>query len=166
MLYILTVLNTPSDMFSPIHVFCAHFIRSLQIIIISRFILNLQRTRLQAQAPTGPSGIRSSAFHIPTIADVVEDMGRPLDHGSSERVVEVQEDVDHGTPVAGPSFIRGNRMAEGTTLHSQTEGEAVDAVRRPVARHFVCELTYNRPTSSPPEGTAKYRFSIGSDRSR
>ena len=75
---------------------------SLQIVLISRFLINLRRTQQAAVAPSGPSGIRTSVFHMPTIPDIVEDMGQPLQHGPSDHDASVEG------PTLGTSFIQGS----------------------------------------------------------
>ena len=63
----------------------------MQTVIISRFLLNLRRIAKLRLAPSRASGIRSSLLRIPTLAGIVEDMGRPLDY-------------DHGAGVEGDAF--------------------------------------------------------------
>ena len=104
---------------------------SLQTIIISRFLLNLRRAaQLRSSAPSQPSGIRSSIFRMPTIPDIVEDMGRPLDHGRYD--CDVDEDVldDSGATVAEQSLVQGSSAAGIAVTRSQAGGEIVELVRR------------------------------------
>lgn len=61
-------------------------LRSIQFVLINRFIINLRRARLQSEELNSsvghvstPSGLR---FRLPTIAGVIGDMGQPLEHGA------------------------------------------------------------------------------------
>ena len=115
---------------------------SLQTILISRFLLNLRRTQLTPSVPTRPSGIRSSAFHIPTIPDIVEDMGRPLDHGlrDYDADAEVEAELDTVPQVAGPSFIQGSSCSADGNLQHQTGGRYTDAVR--CHAYWICSQSH------------------------
>ena len=51
----------------------------LQTLLISRFILNLRRSREPLIIASHPSRVTIPGFHFPTLSDVVGDMGQPLD---------------------------------------------------------------------------------------
>ena len=104
---------------------------SLQAIIISRFLLNLRRAaQSRSSAPTRLSGIRSSMFRMPTLPDIVEDMGQPLDHGPNGPDEEEGEEVQDAlrAPAAGPSFVQGSSTGGGPESHPQGEAEAAYSV--------------------------------------
>ena len=99
--------------------FCVtHVQNRLQNVIVSRFLLNLRRSQ-QQPTPSRPSGIRSSMFHLPTLPDIVEDMGRPLEHGMRGPDARAEGVHDSGAAVAGPSFVQGSSTSAGVAPHRQ-----------------------------------------------
>ena len=120
---------------------------SLQTVIISRFLLNLRRTQERPPAPSRPSAIRSSIFHVPTIPDLVEDMGRPVDHGLRAFDEAVDGDIPDEVAVAGPSFVQGSSVSRRPTSRRQAEQEELDTVcHRVLLRPRCLVLTLIRST--------------------
>ena len=90
---------------------------SVQMAIISRFLINLRRATLENSAPSRPSDIRTSRFRLPTIPDIVEDMGGPLSRSFNTGAdPEAGQGVPNSVPVAGPSFIRGSSTSGAASL--------------------------------------------------
>ena len=50
------------------------------MVFLSRFLLNLRRTQ-SSNIPSSPSQYSISSIRFPTLVDVAEDFGRPLDFG-------------------------------------------------------------------------------------
>ena len=92
---------------------------SLQAVIISRFLLNLRRTQVQDPAPSRASGIRSSRFRVPTIQDIVDDMGQPLDHEMHERDFQLEGNVCVPVLISddASSFSQSSFVSAPTELH-------------------------------------------------
>lgn len=96
---------------------------SLQTVIISRFLINLRRTQ-QPPTPSRPSGIRTSRFRlgIPSIPDILGDMGQPLDHGVYERDVAAEGNVQEDAVAAGPSFVQGSSTSAAPATRAAQRG--------------------------------------------
>ena len=68
----------------------------MQPIIISRFLINLQRADRQESANTTLSGhsfrFTTPRFRVPTMASIIGDMDKPLEHGpTAEEAADVWE---------------------------------------------------------------------------
>lgn len=105
--------------------FCAQLVDtldSLQTVIVSRFLVNLRRTQQQPPVPSRPSGIRTSRFRIPSIPDIVGDMGQPLDHGMYERGVAAGANVQEDAVVTGSSFVQGSSTSAAPATRAAQRG--------------------------------------------
>lgn len=122
---------------------------SIQTVIFSRFLRNLRRTQLPHN-PSHPSDIRTSGFRIPSISDIVEDMGRPLDHGLQERDAEIEENFPEAV-ITGPSFVEGSSTWAGAvTIQSQaSQCRSTSSVRFPLLHCSSFPLTHRRKLSRP-----------------
>ena len=84
--------------------------RRIQIILISRFLLNLRRTHEQP-ITSSPSRFSIPVFRIPTPPDIVEDMGRSLNYTWERGHEDAEFEVYAGPPMvqSGPgSVLEGN----------------------------------------------------------
>ena len=82
-------------------------------------------------------------FRIPTIPDIVEDMGRPLNYGLHDCDTELEDDLRDtvGAEAAGASFIQGSSTGGGVIGRTQAEGEIASTVRCLPREGISCELT-------------------------
>ena len=76
----------------------------MQAILISRFLINLRRASQPEDSArqTGTHRFSIPNFRTPTEADIVDDMGEPLEHGLSEG--GDGEEIDAGVSAEQPSL--------------------------------------------------------------
>lgn len=76
---------------------------SLQTVLTSRFLINLRRTQLPPDiSHSSDIRLRSPVFRLPPLPSIVEDMGRPLDHGLRDHDAEIDEDSEEASDTASP----------------------------------------------------------------
>ena len=73
--YMTTLLDTIDD-------FKYH--HSIQTVVVSRFLINLRRTKTSPTIASRASQFTLSGFRVPTVPDFMGSMGQPLDHGWPE----------------------------------------------------------------------------------
>ena len=141
---------------------------SIQIVLLSHFLLDLRRTQVRSKAPSRPSGLRSSVlFRIPTASELVEDMEGLLDYGPNIPDVNFAERGHDDAPVTGLSLIQRSSeagVAQGDQLEEASGSDHVSCSTlcqgsRDLKRcHLVspppCEVARGgSPTSSVPSWT-------------
>ena len=102
----------------------------VQNVLISRFLLNLKRTQAPSVA-SRPSGLSLSGFQVPTIASIVEDMGRPLQHGWDEREEDAQDDIHIEIPITECNKTSDDAVSASSNLSADRQNVENYPVRAP-----------------------------------